>query len=74
MRATKRFGLKFGAAVSPRGRAATLGAMPASPALPSAATLRGWLDRRPALLLIFTTLVWGSNVVAARLAVGRCRP
>lgn len=46
--------------------------MPASPALPPAATLRAWLDRRPALLLlIFTTLVWGSNVVAARLAVGQ---
>ncbi|MBS0303677.1 MAG: DMT family transporter, partial [Proteobacteria bacterium] len=31
-------------------------------------------DRQPALLLIFTTLVWGSNVVAARLAVGHVSP
>ena len=47
--------------------------MPASPALPQA-TVWSWLDRRPALLLIFTTLVWGSNVVAARLAVGHVSP
>ena len=29
-----------------------------------------WLSQRPALLLILTTLIWGSNAVAARLAVG----
>ena len=56
-----------------RGRAATLGANPASPAQPHA-TEWSWLDRRPALLLIFTTLIWGSNVVAARLAVGHVSP
>ena len=47
--------------------------MPASPALPQA-SVWNWLDHRPALLLIFTTLVWGSNVVAARLAVGHVSP
>ena len=46
----------------------------ASSAAPSTAAWRAWLDRRPALLLIFTTLVWGSNVVAARLAVGHVSP
>jgi drug/metabolite transporter (DMT)-like permease len=44
---------------------------------PSAAT-RGALYRglyqRPALLLILTTLIWGSNAVAARLAVGHVSP
>ena len=49
-------------------------APPASSALPSTAAWRAWLDRQPALLLIFTTLVWGSNVVAARLAVGHVSP
>ena len=47
--------------------------MPAAPALPQA-SVWNWLDHRPALLLIFTTLVWGSNVVAARLAVGHVSP
>ena len=33
-----------------------------------------WLSQRPALLLILTTLIWGSNAVAARLAVGQVSP
>lgn len=33
-----------------------------------------WLDQRPALLLMLTTLIWGSNAVAARLAVGQVSP
>lgn len=33
-----------------------------------------WLSHRPALLLILTTLIWGSNAVAARLAVGHVSP
>ena len=37
------------------------------------AFLRG-LYRRPALLLVTTTLIWGSNAVAARLAVGHVSP
>ena len=32
------------------------------------------LYQRPALLLIVTTLIWGSNAVAARLAVGHVSP
>lgn len=48
--------------------------MPAS----SSAATRGafWrsLYQRPALLLIVTTLIWGSNAVAARLAVGNVSP
>lgn len=40
----------------------------------STATLWAWFDRRPALLLILTTLIWGSNAVAARLAVGQVSP
>lgn len=32
------------------------------------------LCQRPALLLILTTLIWGSNAVAARLAVGHVSP
>lgn len=32
------------------------------------------LYQRPALLLILTTLIWGSNAVAARLAVGHVSP
>jgi drug/metabolite transporter (DMT)-like permease len=44
---------------------------------PSAATggaLYRGLYQRPALLLILTTLIWGSNAVAARLAVGHVSP
>lgn len=48
--------------------------MPALPTLLSPAALRNWIDRQPAMLLIFTTLVWGSNVVAARLAVDQVSP
>ena len=32
------------------------------------------LGQRPALLLVLTTLIWGSNAVAARLAVGQVSP
>ena len=32
------------------------------------------LFQRPALLLVLTTLIWGSNAVAARLAVGHVSP
>ncbi|MBY0409437.1 MAG: DMT family transporter [Burkholderiaceae bacterium] len=32
------------------------------------------LYQRPALLLVVTTLIWGSNAVAARLAVGQVSP
>ena len=38
------------------------------------AALWAGLSRRPALLLILTTLIWGSNAVAARLAVGEVSP
>ncbi len=48
--------------------------MSASPsAAPRGAFWRG-LYQRPALLLIATTLIWGSNAVAARLAVGNVSP
>ena len=46
----------------------------ATPASLSRGTLWAWLDCRPALLLILTTLIWGSNAVAARLAVGHVSP
>lgn len=46
----------------------------ATPASLSHGTLWAWLDRRPVLLLILTTLIWGSNAVAARLAVGHVSP
>jgi len=46
----------------------------ATPASLARGTLWAWLDRRPALLLILTTLIWGSNAVAARLAVGHVSP
>ena len=44
--------------------------------LDSAAPATWWarLGQRPALLLILTTLIWGSNAVAARLAVGQVSP
>lgn len=37
-------------------------------------SLSRWLGRQAYLLLIFTTLVWGANAVAARLAVGEISP
>ncbi|MFY3385947.1 DMT family transporter [Paracidovorax sp. MALMAid1276] len=43
-----------------------------SPAAPGS-FWRG-LYQRPALLLVLTTLIWGSNAVAARLAVGHVSP
>ena len=43
------------------------------PAVPRGVFWRG-LYQRPALLLIVTTLIWGSNAVAARLAVGHVSP
>ena len=43
------------------------------PAAPRGVFWRG-LYQRPALLLIVTTLIWGSNAVAARLAVGHVSP
>ncbi|MFT4241906.1 MAG: DMT family transporter [Acidovorax sp.] len=48
--------------------------MPSSSASPARATPWAWLSHRPALLLIVTTLIWGSNAVAARLAVGHVSP
>jgi len=45
----------------------------AAAAAARSAFLRG-LYRRPALLLVVTTLIWGSNAVAARLAVGHVSP
>jgi drug/metabolite transporter (DMT)-like permease len=48
--------------------------------MPSTSTTTGlghlWsrFNRRPALLLVLTTLIWGSNAVAARLAVGHVSP
>lgn len=33
-----------------------------------------WIHGQAALLLVFTTLVWGANAVAARLAVGQVSP
>ena len=38
------------------------------------AALWAGLSQRPALLLILTTLIWGTNAVAARLAVGEVSP
>lgn len=40
----------------------------------SPTTLWSRLNQRPALLLVLTTLIWGSNAVAARLAVGHVSP
>ncbi|WP_460450361.1 DMT family transporter [Alsobacter sp. SYSU BS001988] len=36
--------------------------------------LRGWFFNQPYLLLVFTTLMWGGNVVAGKLAVGEVSP
>jgi drug/metabolite transporter (DMT)-like permease len=41
---------------------------------PGPRTLWAGLNQRPALLLVLTTLIWGSNAVAARLAVGQVSP
>lgn len=38
------------------------------------APLATWFNSRAWLLLVFTTLVWGCNAVAARLAVGEASP
>ncbi|RYF63656.1 MAG: DMT family transporter [Comamonadaceae bacterium] len=49
--------------------------MPASsPAKPLFAPLSEWFNSRAWLLLVFTTLIWGANAVAARLAVGEASP
>ena len=49
--------------------------MPASPpATPFLAPLAEWFNDRAWLLLVFTTLIWGANAVAARLAVGEASP
>ena len=49
--------------------------MPSAPPAPfSRSTLWAWLDHRPGLLLVLTTLIWGSNAVAARLAVDQVSP
>ena len=48
-----------------------------SPTSPDAARPAGawhWLHNQAALLLVLTTLIWGSNAVAARLAVGHVSP
>ncbi len=44
-------------------------ATPSSPA-----SLSAWCGRQAWLLLVFTTLIWGANAVAARLAVGEVSP
>ncbi|MET0542844.1 MAG: DMT family transporter [Variovorax sp.] len=36
--------------------------------------LARWFNSRAGLLLVFTTLIWGANAVAARLAVGEASP
>lgn len=46
-----------------------------SVAAPSSfASLSGWIGRQAYVLLVFTTLIWGANAVAARLAVGEVSP
>ena len=48
-----------------------------SPISPDATRLAGawhWFNHQAALLLVLTTLVWGSNAVAARVAVGHVSP
>ena len=47
---------------------------PSSAAAAARAAFLNGLYRRPALLLVLTTLIWGSNAVAARLAVGHVSP
>lgn len=37
-------------------------------------SLSGWVGRQAYVLLVFTTLIWGANAVAARLAVGEVSP
>ncbi len=48
--------------------------MRTSSATAGPSALLAWLNQRPALLLVVTTLIWGSNAVAARLAVGHVSP
>lgn len=48
--------------------------MSASPSAASRGAFWRGLYQRPAFLLIVTTLIWGSNAVAARLAVGHVSP
>ncbi|PJI98819.1 putative membrane protein [Acidovorax sp. 69] len=48
--------------------------MSASPSAAARGAFWRGLYQRPALLLIVTTLIWGSNAVAARLAVGHVSP
>ncbi|MEJ8849589.1 DMT family transporter [Variovorax rhizosphaerae] len=47
---------------------------PVSPAASGFATLVRWGNGQAWLLLVFTTLIWGANAVAARLAVGEASP
>ena len=47
---------------------------PSSAAAAARVAFLNGLYRRPALLLVLTTLIWGSNAVAARLAVGHVSP
>ncbi|RYZ03942.1 MAG: DMT family transporter [Comamonadaceae bacterium] len=48
---------------------------PLSPARPGAARrLFHWFNAQAYVLLVFTTLIWGANAVAARLAVGEASP
>lgn len=51
-----------------------LGSMPSPAPRPLHHSLWHGLYQRPALLLILTALIWGSNAVAARLAVGHVSP
>ena len=44
------------------------------PAISLFAPLARWFNSRAWLLLVFTTLIWGANAVAARLAVGEASP
>ncbi|MDI3380352.1 DMT family transporter [Xenophilus aerolatus] len=47
--------------------------LPAAPRSPLLALYR-WFNGQAWLLLVFTTLIWGCNAVAARLAVGEISP
>src|SRR5688572_18381584 len=48
--------------------------MPDSRHMAAVRALWGWIYVRPYLLLVLTTLMWGGNAVASRLAVGHISP
>ena len=53
---------------------APMSAPPSSAALSPFGQLWHWCSRQAPLLLVLTTLIWGCNAVAARLAVGEISP